>query len=289
MKLKLFWLIVLCAGALALVVLLRPAADAPELWAELSAPTTAPTPLRSGHVRSGGADIYYDILGKGAPLVLLHGGLGNTEAWANQIPALSKVYQIIAIDSRGHGRSTRDNTVFTLDVMTKDVLAVLDHLGVQKAKILGWSDGANIAINMAIHHPSRVEKVFAFGANYNVAGARDDYESNPVVGAFIGKAQSDYERLSATPDQFDSFITALTTGMWKHEPNFSPEQLGGISLPVAIVFGAHDEFIRLQHAKDMAALIPNAEWILLPESSHFALWQEPKKFNTLALKFLEGG
>ncbi len=258
-----------------------------DTWTTLGHVGAIPAAKASGVVAVGGADIYYAVYGEGDPLILLHGGLGNTESWANQIPTFAKHYKVIAIDSRGHGRSTRDDATYTIALMTKDVLAVMDDLKIQKARVVGWSDGANIAINMAMNYPSRTEKVFAFGANYNVAGSRDDYETNPVVGLFIEKAQSDYARLSPTPDDFEGFVGALTTGMWEHEPNFTHKQLGEIKAPIAIVFGAHDEFIKLEHAKNMAALIPNSKFILFPNGSHFALWQMPEKFNAAAIDFLK--
>lgn len=256
-------------------------------WKSLGHVDAMPAAKDSGFVTVGGANMYYAVYGEGEPLILLHGGLGNTESWANQIPTFAKHYKVIAVDSRGHGRSTRDDATYTIALMTKDVLAVMDDLKIQKARVVGWSDGANIAINMAMNYPSRTEKVFAFGANYNVAGSRDDYETNPVVGLFIEKAQSDYARLSPTPDDFEGFVGALTTGMWEHEPNFTHKQLGEIKAPIAIVFGAHDEFIKLEHAKNMAALIPNSKFILFPNGSHFALWQMPEKFNAAAIDFLK--
>ena len=265
----------------------QPAQHQTEAWARLGHVNPMPDADKTGYVHINGADIYYAVYGTGSPLILLHGGLGNTESWANQIPAFSQHYQVIAIASRGHGRSTRDQRPYSIALMTKDVLAVMDHLNIEKARFVGWSDGANISVNMAMKFPERIEKVFAFGANYNVAGSRDDYENNPNVGAFIEKAQSDYARLSPTPDQFEDFVEALTTGMWENEPNFSPQALGGINVPVAIAFGEHDEFIKLQHAKDMAALIPNSQLILLPNGSHFSLWQMPEKFNKLVLAYLK--
>ena len=265
----------------------KPHAIAAPIWNTLGHLNPMPEPQTSGTLQVGGAEIYYAVYGTGDPLVLLHGGLGNTQSWANQIPDFSKNYRVVTIDSRGHGRSTRDKTVYTIDLLSADVLAVMDHLNIGRAKFVGWSDGANISINIAMKYPQRAEKVFAFGANYNVAGARDDYEDNPNVAAFISKAQSDYELLSKTPDQFENFVAALMSGMWEHEPNVSPKQLGALTVPIAIAFGVHDEFIRLEHAKDMAALMPNSKLILFENASHFALWQVPDKFTQTALDYLQ--
>ncbi len=255
-------------------------------WQTLPQVQAMPVSHKSGYVTSQGANIYYAIYGKGEPLILLHGGLGNTESWANQIPQFAKHYKVIAVASRGHGRSTRDNKPYTNALMTRDVLNVMDTLGIRKARVVGWSDGANIGLNLAINHPNRVSKVLAFGANYNVAGSRDDFEDNPTFHAFLSKAKSDYERLSPTPDKFDDFVKALT-GMWDREPKFTPNELGSIHIPVAIAYGAHDEFIKQAHFKEMVRFIPNSTEIIFPDASHFALWQVPEKFNRLTLNFLQ--
>ena len=257
-----------------------------ELWQTLPAPLPAPIAKASGYARVNGAEIYYTIHGSGEPLILLHGGLGNTDQWGGQIRALSDRYKVVGIASRGHGRSTRDDQAYSFSLMASDVLAVMDILSIKRASIVGWSDGGNIGIEIAINNPDRLVKLFAFGANYNPSGVKPTVATDPVFGAYVAGAAADYSQLSRTPKQFDQFVAKISE-MWATEPNFTPEQLKSIQVPVAIAEGEYSEAITLEHTEQLAAFIPGSTLILLPNLSHFAVWQDPEVFNAAVLKFLE--
>jgi pimeloyl-ACP methyl ester carboxylesterase len=128
-------------------------------------PTPAPVPgEHTGHAKVNGISLYYATIGHGSPVVLLHGGLANSAYWGNQIKALAPRHTVIVVDSRGHGRSTRDARPYGYDLMADDVVALLDRLHTAKADVVGWSDGAIIGLDLAIRYPDRVGKVFAFAA-----------------------------------------------------------------------------------------------------------------------------
>jgi pimeloyl-ACP methyl ester carboxylesterase len=112
-------------------------------------------------------------------VILLHGGLANTDYWGNQIKALAPHHTVVVMDSRGHGRSTRDSRPFGYDLMADDVVALMDVLKVPKADIVGWSDGAILGLDLAMRHPGRVGKIFAFAANTVTSGVKDGVEKNP--------------------------------------------------------------------------------------------------------------
>jgi pimeloyl-ACP methyl ester carboxylesterase len=192
---------------------------------------------------------------------------------------------VILVDSRGHGRSTRDQRPFGYDLMADDVVALLDTLRIDKAAIVGWSDGAIIGLDMAMRHPERVSRVFAFGANTSTAGLKDDIEKNPTFAAFIERAGGEYARLSPTPGEYAAFQEQIGK-MWESEPNWSDEQLRTIKAPVLVVDGEHDEAIRRQHTEAIAATIPGARLLILPGVSHFAFLQDPAAFNEAMLRFL---
>ena len=119
-----------------------------------------------GYVEHEGARIWYATYGSGSPVILLHGGLGHSGNWGYQVPALVKSgYCAVVIDSRGHGRSTRDRRPFSYELMASDVLAVMDALDLEEAALVGWSDGACIALILAAKSPSRVAGVFFFACN----------------------------------------------------------------------------------------------------------------------------
>jgi pimeloyl-ACP methyl ester carboxylesterase len=197
-----------------------PEAGAAELWKTLSAPLPAPIAQETGYGKVNGAEIYYAIYGSGEPLILLHGGLGNTDYWGGQIAAFSAKYKVINIASRGHGRSTRDDQAYSYHLMASDVLAVMDILSITKASIVGWSDGGNIGIDIAINNPDRLVKLFAFGANFNPSGVKPTVETDAVFGAYVEMAAADYSRLSKTPKQFDSFVAQISE-MWQDAEAFN--------------------------------------------------------------------
>ena len=130
-----------------------------------------PTATESGYAPVNGIKIWYATFGSGPPVILLHGGLANSNYWGDLIPALAPHYRTIVMDSRGHGRSSRDAQPYGYDLMASDVLALMDFLKIEKATIVGWSDGAIIGLDIALHHPERLSKLFAFAANSDPSAA----------------------------------------------------------------------------------------------------------------------
>src|SRR5262249_13336385 len=260
-------------------------AGAAERW-EMLPPTPAPIPAaRSGQANINGISVYYAVYGQGPPVILLHGGLANADYWGNQIKALMARRTVIVMDSRGHGRSTRDARPYGYDLMADDVVGLLDHLGIDRADIVGWSDGAILGLDLAIRHPTRVGRVFAFAANTVTAVVIDGVENNPTFASFIARAGQEYARLSPTPDQYQQFVDQISH-MWASEPNWTDAQLRAITAPVLVVDGDHDEAIRREHTEYIAATIPGAGLLILPNASHFAFLQAPAMFNFAILHFL---
>jgi len=218
-------------------------------------------------------------------VILLHGGLANANYWGEQIPTLAAHYRVIVMDSRGHGRSTRNAQPFGYDLMASDVIGLMDFLHIRKAAIIGWSDGAILGLDIAIHHPERLTKVFAFAANSDPSGVSDIAHS-PVFIAYIARAEKEYEALSPTPHEYDAFLAQIEK-MWATQPNFTAAQLASISVPIWIVDADHDEAIKRENTEFMAAHIPGAGLLLQPEVSHFSFIQDPQQFNADVLHFLE--
>ncbi len=247
----------------------------------------APLPVTDdqGHVENEGARIWYASYGAGAPVILLHGGLGNSGNWGYQVPALvSAGYRVIVIDSRGHGRSTRDARPYSYELMASDVSAVMRVLHLAKASLVGWSDGACTALILASQAPAQVAGVFFFGCNMDPSGVKE-FVFTPVIGRCLNRHQQDYARLSATPDQFDVFSEAVGL-MQRTQPDYSAQDLAAISVPVTIAHAEQDEFIVREHAEYLARNIPNAEFVHLLGVSHFAPLQRPALFNSAILAFL---
>ena len=248
----------------------------------------APLPVTNdqGYVEHDGARIWYATYGSGSPVILLHGGLGHSGNWGYQVPALVRSgYRAVVIDSRGHGRSTRDARPFTYELMASDVSAVMDALHLEKAALVGWSDGACTALILASKAPDTGCRRVFLCVQYGPERHKGNSNSRPILRRCIGRHMKDYAQLSATPDQFDEFSDAVGL-MQKTQPNYSANDLAQISVPVAIVHSEHDEFIKREHAEYLARSIPNAEFVHLHGVSHFAPLQRPEQFNTAMLAFL---
>ena len=281
--------------ALALLVAVAAAAApaVPELvprWQTLP-PTPPPVPGETtGTAAVDGIALFYATLGASEgdapPVLLLHGGLANSDYWSHQVEVLKAHHRVILVDSRGHGRSTRDARPFGYDLMADDVVALLDWLHVPRADVVGWSDGGILGLDLAMRHPTRVGKVFAFAANSVTAGVKPDVEHDPTFARFIARAGAEYARLSPTPNEYDAFLAQIGH-MWDSQPNWSDADLKRVTAPVVIADGDHDEAIFRAHTEYLAATIPGAGLLILPNASHFAFLQDPALFNAALLDFLD--
>lgn len=241
----------------------------------------------TGSVEHDGARIWYAAYGAGPAVILLHGGLGNSGNWGYQAPVLVEGgYRAVVIDSRGHGRSTRDEQPYSYERMAGDVLAVMDRLGIEKAALVGWSDGACTALILADQRPERAAGVFFFACNMDPSGTKD-FEFTPVVQRCVSRHQKDYAALSATPEAFEALSGAVGL-MQRMQPNYSAADLGRIRVPVVVVQSEYDEFIKREHAEYLARSIPGARYVFLEGVSHFAPLQRPEVFNRAMMEFLKG-
>lgn len=256
-----------------------------ERWMTLPPTPSLPVPTQAARAEVNGASIWYAIFGSGPPVVLLHGGLANSNYWGHQVPVLAQRHQVIVIDSRGHGRSTRDAKPYGYELMAADVLGVLDKLAIPKAAIVGWSDGAIIGLSLAMNHPDRVSRLFAFAANSDPSGVKD-VDKSPVFQEFIARAEKEYEALSATPKEYKQFVEEIS-GMWSSQPKWTKADLARIKVPTWIVDGDHDEAIERSNTELMADTIPKAGLLLQPEVSHFSMLQDPAQFTADVMRFLE--
>jgi|GraSoi2013_100cm_1033763.scaffolds.fasta_scaffold15661_1 pimeloyl-ACP methyl ester carboxylesterase len=264
-------------------------ARAVEPWMVLPPMPSLPRGTEGRHGQINGVRIWYaqwNSTAHGTPVLLLHGGYGNSNYFGHLIPALiAKGYHVIAMDSRGHGRSTRTNEHYTYHLMAEDVIGLLDTLKVQKVSLVGWSDGGSIGYDLALNHSERLARLFAFGANADVSGLEDGFDKSPAFSAYLKRVPVEYRELSPTPNDWDSFNTAVNK-MWETLPNFSAAQLRSFKVPTTIADGQYDEAIRPEHNRYVAATIPGAKLVILPNVSHFAMLQNPTEFNDAVLGFL---
>jgi len=288
----------LAAAALYLAALGAGAAPAPsvEAWQTLPPTPSLPKGTVARHAEVNGARLWYAEWGSvgripagsaSPPVLLLHGGFGNSNYFGKLIPVLTaRRFRVIAIDSPGHGRSTRPDAPLTYHMMAEDVIGLLDRLKISKVDLVGWSDGGIIGLDLALNHPERLAGVFAFGANADVSGVNDDVEKTPAFGAYLKRVPEEYRALSPTADGFPAFSAAVNK-MWETLPAYTADQLRSIQVPVTIADGEYDEAIKQSHYRYMASTIPGARLVILPKVSHFAMLQNPSEFNAAVLEFLK--
>jgi len=253
---------------------------------EREGPAPLPETVWQGYVDCDGARIWCAEYGRGAPVILLHGGMGNAGNWGYQVPVLAAAgRRVVVIDSRGHGRSTRDTRPFSYEQMATDVFAVMDGLGIERAPIVGWSDGAVTGLVMAKRAPERIAGVFFFACNVDETGTFP-FEMTPEIERCINRHRADYTALSSTPEAFDAFGADLGK-MQQTQPNYTAADLAAIGVPVMVAQSEFEQFIRPEHARYIAASIPGAGYVELPGVSHFAPVQRPAEFSRVVLDWLE--
>ncbi len=275
------------AGGLAALALGGVAGCAPKRNGERCRSAGLPPLWAQGYFQHKGARLWYGGLGEGPPVILLHGGLSSHRAWGAQVPALIQAgYRVVLFDSRGHGRSTLGPAPLTYELMAADVKALIRRLRLERPAIVGWSDGAIIALVLAMDPAADLGPIYAFGANMNQDGVRPGVGDAPILKQVGPRLAADYAYLSPAPD-FAGLSQAVRT-MQGSSLHYDAGQVARVpARAVRIATGADDEFILPQHAAWIARAIPGAELEVLNGNGHFAPWQEPAAFNRSVLAFLD--
>ena len=256
-------------------------------WETLPLPPAMPKPASTGVVEVKGAKIFYGIHGTGTPVILLHGGMGNGDHFSRQVTALKDAFQVIVIDTRGHGRSSLPKGKLSYHAMAGDVIAVMDRLKLEQAAIVGWSDGGAIGLDLAVLNPERVSRLFIVGTNYDSKGSKPRRGKPPSATflAYTAKCRTDHAKLGNKPKSFQAQIDAMLP-VWRNPAGFTKDQIRTIKAPTMVALGDHDEIIELAQVEEMAQLIPNGQLTVFKDTSHFAMWQDPTTFNKVLLEFL---
>ncbi len=257
--------------------------DGIELFAQDGPPAL---PAGGETIARDGALVWFARFGAGPAVLLLHGGMGNSNNFGHQVPALIAAgFSVVVIDSRGHGRSSWDGRPFSYAQFAEDAFAVMDRLGIARAAIVGWSDGACTGLAMAKAAPERVAGVFYFACNVDASGSLP-FVFTDVIGNCLTRHNKDYAALSPHPERFDEMSAKLQV-MQGSQPDYSADDLREISVPVTVAQAERDEFIRDEHARYIAGTIPGARYVAMPGVSHFAPVQRPALFNGAVLDFLD--
>lgn len=214
--------------------------------------------------------------GYGAPLILLHGNGESSGYFVNQIDRFANEYRVIAVDTRGHGASPRGNKPFTLETFADDLKNLLDSLNIEKANILGFSDGGNIAVIFALKYPERVNSLVLNGANLFPSGLKSSFLIPVKVLFAVFSLLSHFSRRAKRRSEL-LYLMAK-------QPNIQPERLSGIKCPVLVIAGTQD-VIKEKHTKLIAASLPDSSLCFL-KGGHSIAKTNSVEFNSAVEKFL---
>ncbi|WP_309887703.1 alpha/beta fold hydrolase [Archangium sp.] len=257
--------------------------------------------LNKGHAPVRGLKMYYEVHGKGAPVVLLHGSFMTiTNNWAEMLPRLAKSRQVIAVELQGHGRTADINRDFSHENLADDVAALLDYLKIPQADLLGYSMGGGVAMQVAIRHPQKVRKVVSVSAVFRHDGwVKEALDAFPKMDPGMLKGspiETEYKKLSPTPEKFDTFIKRVIQ-MDLKPYDFGAAKLKATKAPMLFIHGDADG-VRLDHIAEMFRLKgdeifgdmrPRSEsrLAILPDTTHVTLMGKSNVIVPMVNDFLD--
>jgi pimeloyl-ACP methyl ester carboxylesterase len=257
---------------------------------------------KTGYAPVNGLKMYYEIHGKGEPVLLLHGAFMTiTNNWNGWIDELAKTRKVIAIEMQGHGRTADIARDMTSENLADDVAALLDHLKIPRADLIGYSMGGTVAMQGAIRHPDKVRKVVVISSALRLDGmVKEGADAILKLTADVFKGspiEAEYKKLSPTPDDFPNFVQhVLATASKGH--NLDADKLKDTPAPMFFIFGDADG-IRLEHVAEMfrlkggeihGDLKPRSEsrLAILPNTTHVTLMQRMAVIVPMVNEFLDG-
>lgn len=260
------------------------AVQAANRWETIPEPAPMPAADASGYVANDDEKVYFETHGTSGPwIIFLHGGTGSALSFGNQVPAFAGHNRVLLIEMRGHGRSTWNGEPLTYEKMADGVVRVMDALGIAKASIVGWSDGGDVAFIIAADHPDRVEKFVTSGSNVEPEGLDTSVYDKPPYNTPSKRSENAYKALSATPEKWETFRDGIYK-MWENEPHLTAK-LKLIKAPALIMVGDHD-VIKAEHTKMIVDSIAGARTVVVPDTAHYVLLQDPDNFNRIVKEFL---
>ena len=221
--------------------------------------------------------LYYQEKGNKDPFILLHGNGEDSSYFKNQIDYFSDRYRVIALDTRGHGKSPRGRKPFTIEQFSCDLYEFMESLGISHSIILGFSDGANTAMKFAIKYPSKVKALILNGGNLNPKGVKDSIQIPIEIGYKIAR------RFASK--SIDAKKNAEMLGLMVNDQNIELSELSKITAPTLVICGSRD-MIKESHIKEIAENIPNAKLSII-RGNHFIANKKYVTFNKEVEDFLK--
>lgn len=267
----------------------------------ISATLAQSAPPEGHYVDVNGVKMYYEVSGKGEPLVVLHGAHMDISSMGRIIPMLAESHQVYALEFQGHGRTADIDRPITYQNLADDVAAFMDAVGLKKADIFGYSMGAIAGLQVAIRHPEKVDQLISASGAYDLQGWQQAYSEmipQMSVEMFIAMPYfAEIYKKSANPDGYTAFLKKMIA--LEHAPMAWEEEVGKLKTPVLIIAGDAD-VATLEHTVamfrllgggvmgDMGQPLPASSLAIMPATSHTAVISQPDLLYSFVGPFLKG-
>jgi len=248
-------------------------------------------PTANASLSIRGSRIFYQTAGHGEPLLLLHGGFGTVEDFASQIPELAKDFRVVAFERPGHGHSADTKDPFHFDTMAEQTIDFIETLGLGPTNLMGWSDGAAIALLVSISRPDLVRHLVSVGGFFNthsVPRQDQDWIRSATPESFrrsMPTLVKRYDESSPDGSAHFSIVFEKTKKLWLTEPDIKKEELAKITAPTLVLVGDRDATIP-EHTLELFRSIKSAQLCVIPGATHFLLSEKPAIANRIILEFL---
>lgn len=248
-------------------------------------------PAAGKYFNTGDANIYYEVYGSGRPLVLLHGGIyGYISDFESLIPELSKEYMVIAIATRGHGKSELGHQPLSYGLLASDAYKVTRHISSDSVILIGFSDGADQAYYIAADHPEAVKKLVAIGGNFGAvdfSGGRKEF-MDELNADYMRKNEPPFltarKKMMPEPARYDEFINKMAE-MWREKVYVTKEKIAAIQCPALIVAGEGDGCPAEKYVS-LYRLLKKGHLAIVPGSDHLVLIRQPKLTSDIIWSFI---
>ena len=214
-----------------------------------------------------GADLAYTDHGSGHPIVLVHGGLSSGAAWGPLLPMLAEQFRVVAPDSRGHGHSTNPRGELSSPLQADDLAALIAELGLDAPLVGGWSDGGQVAAELAVRHPRAAGALVIGGAHPDFVGSGLREVHRGLLGELDGDADDELHELVALHDDWPALLRQ-TAGMWLGYDGLDAAQIAAVAVPTLVLAADRDEVVGLDLAVDLFRRLPDAELAVVPGARH---------------------
>lgn len=224
-----------------------------------------------------GTSLFYQVYGSGEPLILLHGNGGSSSYFKAQIKAFSRYFKVIAMDSRDHGKSGNQETYLSFNLMARDVLAICQQEGVSQVNLLGFSDGANLALTFAVLYPQYVDKLVLNSGNLEPEDLKWWTRRLSQAGYWVMSLMAGISKVAA---HFARLLSLIVRPL-----DLTLEDLKKLNRPTLVIAGERDS-IKISHTVALAEILPDAELEIVPHVGHTLAKKQPEVFNRRVLQFL---